>query len=461
MKKLAILFLFLLISIAASAQPSLTGKWEGEITIQGQELGIIFQIEGEDGNYSGTLDIPAQGASDLPLLYVVVQDDSVSTAFNTGTSVGEFKGKLTDENKIEGTYTQAGSALPFYVERQDPSTVNVVDPGAGDDLIITNEDVEIAGTLVVPEEVDQPQLVILLSGSGAQNRNSEIAGFKPFADIAEHLRSQGIASFRFDDRQVGQSSGNFSDAGLATLSSDVNAVIQFLKDSVDTSFGEVTLLGHSQGGIVAGEVAKSNRQVDKLILMASPAVSISRILEYQVRRAYEQIGLPNNVIQNEITAREQLMKTIIDGVGVDEASEAYRNAYSEILNSLSEEQLQAVPEDRGEFIERQTNQLVSIYGTTQMKSLLFYDPAEDLSKLSIPVLVLFGGKDTQVPEEINEPPARVALNKAGAEFEIRIIEKANHLFQEAETGEVAEYSTLEKEFIEGFLSTLSEWLTTD
>lgn len=460
MRRLALLLLFLSISAFASAQPSLSGTWEGAISIQGQDLGIIFNIEGEAGNYSGTLDIPAQGATDLPLIYIIMRGDSISTAFNTGTGMGEFKGQLVNENNIEGTYIQSGSSFPFRLVRQDLSSVNVVDPGAGEELIITNGEVKIAGTLVVPDCVNQPSVIILLSGSGAQNRDSEIVGFRPFADIAEHLKNQDIASFRFDDRQVGQSTGNFMEASLSTLASDVNSIIQFLQDSVDTQLGEIILLGHSQGGIVAGEIARLNPDVDKLILIASPAVSMMRILRYQVRQAYEEINLPEEAIQNEIDAREDLMKAISSNDGVNTAVELYEHAYREVFNSLSEEQLQAVPEDRESFIERQTNQLISYYGTTQMESFLFHNPGGDLSELRVPVLVLYGGKDTQVSDELNAPAARDALNEAGTEFEIRVLENANHLFQEAETGAVTEYSTLDKKFIDGFLSTISEWILT-
>lgn len=458
MKKLAIVFLCMIISGVGMAQPSITGNWEGHITINGQELGIIFQIEGEDGNYSGTLDIPAQGAYDLPFIYVVAREDSVTTAFNTGSGMGEFKGQFISQNRIEGSYLQSGSEFPFQVQRQNPSGVDVVNPGAGDELIIHNGDVNIAGTLVLPEETERPQLVILLSGSGAQNRDSEIAGFKPFADIAEYLKLQNIASFRFDDRQVGQSTGTFSTASLSTLSSDVDSIIRFLQDSVGTKFSEITLLGHSQGGIVAGKVAQTNPEVDKLILMASPTVSMARILRFQVQNSYEQIELPETTIEQEINARENLMKSIVDGENIEEASAAYKEAYREVLNSLNEEQLAAISEDKETFIERQTNQLISLYSTPQMQSLLFYDPTEDLSELSIPVFVLLGGKDSQVPVGLNEAPVRNALREAGAAFQITVVENSNHLFQKAETGEVSEYASLDKQFIEGFLPLLSEWI---
>lgn len=461
MKKLAILVLFLIVSGIVSAQPSITGDWEGEISVQDQQIGIIFHIDGEQGNYSGTLDIPAQGASGLPLIYVVVREDSLSTAFNTGSGVGEFKGHFVNQNRIEGTYIQSGSEFSFQVERQNPSAVDVINPGAGENLIIYNDDVSIGGTLVVPEQAEQPQLVILISGSGAQNRDSEIMGFKPFADIAEYLKMQGIASFRFDDRQVGESGGSFLNASLSTLASDVNSIISFLQDSVNTQFADITLLGHSQGGIVAGEVAQSNSEVDKLILMASPTISMMRILRYQVQHSYEDIQLPENVIQQEISARENLMQAIVDGVGIDEAREEYKKAYNEVLSSLTEEQSAALPEDRESFIERQVSQLSSMYGSAQMQSLLFYDPAEDLSELSIPVLVIYGGKDSQVPVSLNETPARDALREAGTEFQITVMDNANHLFQEAESGDVREYATLDKAFIEGFLPILSDWLETN
>lgn len=458
MRKIAAFLLFLMISGAVSAQPSLTGNWEGDITIRDQQLEVIFHINGEQGNYSGTLDIPGQGASGLQLIYVVSREDSVSMAFNTGSEIGEFKGHFTNQNRIEGNYIQSGSDFPFQVQRQNPSAVDVVNAGAGEDLIIYNNHVNIAGTLVIPEQVDQPELVILLSGSGAQNRDSEIAGFKLFADIAEYLKMQGIASFRFDDRQIGESGGNFLDASLDTLAADVNSIIKFMQDSVSTQFGGITLLGHSQGGIIASEVAHLNPAVDQLVLMASPTVPMMQILRFQVQQSYEQIELPQDVIQEEISARENLMKAIVDGAGVDDATERYKNIYRVVLNSLSEEQLQAIPGNKETFVQRQANQLVSFYSTSQMKSLLFYDPSEDLSELSIPVLVLFGGKDSQVPVKLDEPPVREALIEAGTEFEIKVIENANHLFQEAETGDVREYTSLEKEFIEGFLSTLSSWI---
>lgn len=458
MKKLVTFLLFLIFTGTVSAQPSLTGSWEGSITIQQQQLGVIFHIDGEQGNYSGTLDIPAQGASGLPLIYVVSREDSVSMAFNTGNGIGEFKAQFVDQNSFEGTYIQSGTEFPFQAQRQNPSDVDVVNAGAGEDLIIRSNNVSIGGTLVVPDSINQPELVILLSGSGVQNRDSEIVGFRPFADIAEYLKMQGIASFRFDDRQIGQSTGSFSNASLSTLASDVNSIIQFMRDSVDTQFGEITLLGHSQGGIVAGEVAQTNPEVSKLILMASPTVSMVRILRFQVRQSYQQIDLPEEIVEEEIAARERLMQAIVDAVEIEEAGENYKAAYRQVLNSLSEEQLAALPEDRESFVERQTNQLVSFYSTPQMQSLLFYDPTEDLSELSIPVLVIFGGKDSQVPVDLNETPARNALRQAGIQFQITVVEDGNHLFQEAESGDVQEYATLEKQFIDGFLPILSDWI---
>ena len=458
MKKSITLFLFFILVGTASAQTPITGTWEGGIDIQGQKLGVVFHFEGEAGNYSGTLDIPMQGATDLQLIYVVVNEDSLSTAFNAGPNLGEFSGSIQPEI-IEGTYSQGGASFPFEIQKQDSSSEIPNTAGVGQDLIIQNGDVIIGGTLVTPDWPTQPPIVIMLSGSGAQNRDSEVAGFKPFAQIADYLKSQNIASFRFDDRQVGESTGSFSDANLETLSSDVEAIIQYLQSSITRTFVEIILLGHSQGGIVAGKVARENPEVDQLILMASPSVTMEEILRFQVQQAYEEFDLPENVIEQEISARENLMVAIKKSEELEEARQEYRTRYEQVLSSLSEEQQAAIPQDRDSFINRQMNQLVAFYSTPQMQSLLFHDPAENLSDLNIPVLVLFGGKDTQVASSVNLEPVEDALEKSDAEFQVTTIEDANHLFQKAETGNVSEYTSLDKSFTEGFLETISEWIS--
>lgn len=439
------------------AQNSIQGEWKGAINIQGQQLAIIFHLEGEE-TLSGTIDIPQQGAMGLALTQAEQREDSVFFAFFTGQGDGVFEGVLESEDLIEGTFTQGPASFPFEVKRSEVSEQSKVEPGIGEEILITTNEIDIAGTLVLPEDQSQPPLVIMISGSGAQDRDSNVFNFKIFAEIAEHLKEQGIASFRYDDRGVGKSTGDFSSATLEVLSGDVNAIIDHFSTESNHQFSEVILIGHSQGGVVAGKSAAENEKVDQLILMASTGVDLKEILRFQVKQAYG-VGIhPEERVDEEIRLREGLMKAIQSGENIEEAREKYHSYYrNEVLENLSPAQKSAAG-DLDALAETQTEQLAAVYSSPQVQSLLFYDPVIDLELMNIPVLVLFGGKDTQVTEALNRKPIESALEKAGVSYEVELFPNANHLFQQAESGQVSEYALLEKKFVEGFLEKITKWI---
>ncbi|MEQ8525129.1 alpha/beta hydrolase [Gracilimonas sp.] len=439
----------------AQAQQNIAGAWKGAINIQGQKLGVIFNIDGEPGQFSGTLDIPMQGAIDLPLTRAEQKADSVFLTFFTGQGEGKFVGTFSSNSLITGNYSQGPASFPFEIEKQYSS--GEPEPGQGEDLIIQGNGVEIGGTLVYPDGATEVPLVILISGSSAQNRDSNIFEFKIFAEIAEHLEKQEIASFRYDDRQVGESTGNFMNTTLDMLAGDVEAIIDHLTKMENRGFSEVILLGHSQGGVVAGKAASENNRVDQVILMASTGVPLKDILRFQVKKGFG-VGIHDDKdVEKEIALREDMMAAIRDGKGLEEAKKAYRKQYTFMLKNLPEEQKKGIP-DIESFVEKQVQQLVEYYRTPQLQSLLFYDPAEDLAELKVPVLVLFGEKDTQVTEEINRSPITNALDKAGVEYEVKVLPDANHLFQKANTGQASEYPMLDKNFVNSFLETISSWV---
>lgn len=453
-----ILFMFLFGSFNLSyAQNSIQGEWKGSINIQGQQLAIIFHLEDEE-TLSGTIDIPQQGAMGLNLTQAEQRGDTVFFAFFTGQGDGVFKGVLENENLIKGTFTQGPASFPFEVERGETSEESKIEAGIGEEIIITNNEIDIAGTLVFPDGIQEPPLVILISGSGAQDRDSNVFNFKIFAEIADHLKKHGIASFRYDDRGVGKSTGDFSSATLAILSDDVNAIIDHFSTNSSYYFSEIILIGHSQGGVVAGKTASENELVDQLILMASTGVDLKEILRFQVKQAYG-VGIhPEERVEKEISLREDLMKAIQSGENIEEAKEEYRSYYrNEVLENLPADQKSAAG-DLDALAETQTEQLTAVYSSSQIQSLLFYDPVADLESLNIPVLVLFGGKDTQVTKALNRAPIESALEKAEAAYEVEIFPNANHLFQQAESGKVSEYALLEKGFVDGFLEKITVWI---
>ncbi|MEP1307212.1 MAG: alpha/beta hydrolase [Balneola sp.] len=454
---LSILVLLTFFSSKANAQNSLEGIWEGGITVPGGQLKIIFKIDKEGDSYSGTLDIPQQGAKGLRLDPITQSENSVSLSFNAGQITGTFTGNFDSETTISGDYSQGGPSTPFSVQRTSETTKEPEKPANETDLIIQNGDIKIGGTLTLPSGDFKAPLLIFSSGSGAQDRNSEAFEFKIFSIIAQSLSEKGIPSFRYDDRGVGKSTGNFGNATLDDLASDVEAIISHFKKSEKNNFRDFAVLGHSQGGVVAGKVAAENKDVKQLILMGSTAPSLSEILRYQVEFAYEPTPVDKSLIEKEIDAREELMKAIAFENDITAAKAGYNQAYTDILNALPEAQRNSIP-DIDAMVKTQTNQLEQVYSSPQTKSLLFYVPTEDLEKVGIPTLVLFGGKDTQVTISQNQAKIRKALEKSGANYQIKVFDDANHLFQKANTGLASEYVFLDKKFVDGFLNQLSSWI---
>lgn len=439
------------------AQNSLVGVWEGGIAVPGGQLKIVFKIDKSGEEYSGTLDIPQQGARGLRLNPVSQNGDSVLMVFSAGQITGTFSGVFESETEITGTYSQGGPSTTFSVERTATNTADPEKPDNERDYVIDNDGIKIGGTLAIPKGEIKGPLLIMSSGSGAQDRDSNVFDFKIFAVIAQHLAEQGIPSFRYDDRGVGKSTGVFADASLDDLTSDVYAIIDYFKNESDQKFERFAVLGHSQGGVVAGKAASEREEIDQLILMGSTAPALSDILRYQVNLAYMNTPVKQELIDNEVNARENLMRAIVKEEGVDAAKENYIKSYTNVLNGLPEVQKSQIP-DIPAMVNNQTAQLVAAYDNPQMKSLLFYVPTDDLEKVDIPTLVLFGGKDTQVTITQNQGKIRDALEASGTDYEFKVYDEANHLFQKANTGMVSEYPILEKAFIDGFLEAISNWM---
>ncbi|QCK15596.1 alpha/beta hydrolase family protein [Mangrovivirga cuniculi] len=325
------------------------------------------------------------------------------------------------------------------------------------DLVIKLENVSIGGTLIMPSNLKTNSLVIMSSGSGPQDRDETLEGFKIFKVIAEHLASKGIASFRYDDRGVGVSTGDFVNSTLDNHSKDLEGIMDYFKTKNKHSFKSFILFGHSQGGILAGKVAVENASVKKLILMAAPAVPLVEVVLYQVRQDYNQTNISNSLIEADVSAHNKLMWAIEDGKAIKEANQLFLQTTETILyeiNSETKVDSSAIKEQA--IAKAETYKM--IYGLPSLTSYLYYDPASDLEKLSIPVLSLFGGLDYQVPIHQNKDVLENALLKSGAPYKFITFDKANHYFQEARTGKREEYAILEKNFVPDFLKKISDWI---
>ena len=344
------------------------------------------------------------------------------------------------------------SFAPMVEATQEPVPYTI------EDVIFDNGDVTLAGTLTLPPTAGAHPVVVLVSGSGPQDRDESLGGgiaIKPFRLLADALTREGIAVLRYDDRGVGESTGDFATATTTDFASDAEAAIAYLLTRDDINPDQIGLIGHSEGGLVAAMLGATNDDLDFIVSLAGPGTSGRDVLLLQNRRLMEAEGAS----EEEIEAQVAFVEGMFQHLGDPEAIEQY--VYERAL-----EQIAALPEDEREalgdaeaYARTLAAQSAQQYGAAWFESFLNYDPALDWAQTTIPVLAIFGGKDVQVDAQQNAPALQAALEQTGNEdFEIVVLPDANHLFQAAGTGGLSEYGTLPAEFTPDLLPTLLNWL---
>lgn len=333
-------------------------------------------------------------------------------------------------------------------------------PYAQEDVSFTNGDTILWGTLTLPEGAGPHPALVLVSGSGAQDRDESlgvIAAIKPFRLIADALTRQGIAVLRYDDRGTGESGGDFASATLADFADDAAAAIDYLLTRDEINPEQIGLLGHSEGGAVAAILAAGDHPLAFVISMAGLATGMRELSLYQNAHSLELQGFTSEATEAMLVA----VNAAFDLVLADKAEEAEEVIYQATLalfQSLPEDQQKAIG-DLEAAARQSAQQQRGVYTSPWLKFWLSYEPAADWAKVKIPVLAIFGGLDTQVLAETNAPPLEAALKEAGnSDVTIITLPSANHLMQDAVTGELDEYGTLKQEFTADFLPTLSAWI---
>jgi len=325
------------------------------------------------------------------------------------------------------------------------------------DIIIQANDVKIGGTLTIPTQQKLNSLVIMSSGSGPQDRDETLDGFKIFKVIAEHLGSQGIATFRFDDRGVGKSTGRFSTSTLEDHSEDVQRIMDFFKSNNKHPFKDFILFGHSQGGIVTANVAVGNKDVKKVILMGAPAAPLIDLVLYQVRQEYVATNIERSLIEADVSAHNRLMQAIKDDKNIDKALKVFKQNTKIILSKLSSSETRDTLKIE-QKAKAKTKEFEVIYALPSLTSFLYHETSKDYEKLQVPVLGLFGGKDLMVTIDQNKDRMENALLKSDATYHFVTFNDANHYFQKAKTGLRDEYGTLDNVFVDDFLDEISTWI---
>lgn len=465
MKKYILILSTVIIGFSLQAQDFI-GQWNGLLKVPNQELTFIFKIKKEGDKYITTMDSPDQGAKDLPTSSTEIEGQRITIK---AASLGMiYKGELDKERTaIKGTFQQGGFSTELNLSRkavkkkivarfQEPKDF----PYEQEEVTFKNEEagIDLAGTLTYPKGKKIKKVVVLISGSGAQNRDSDLVGMnhRPFLVLSDYLtREEGIAVLRYDERGVGESTGEYAGSTSLDFSKDVEAAVDYLAARPEFEKAKIGLIGHSEGGMIAPMVANRSKAVDFVVLLAGPGIPIDELMILQARRTAEAQGVPSMMLDANgglVKDAYTFMKanpTMDDETFKKEIKEVFKTAVKKHFPA----QVQPMLGNLDAFAAKESAAMTSPW----FRYFINYDPTENLEKLSVPALVLNGSLDVQVTSKENLAGMEKALS-GNKKAKIMELENLNHLFQKAKTGSVQEYKKIEETFNLEALELIGKWI---
>ncbi|WP_295429709.1 alpha/beta hydrolase [Prevotella sp.] len=419
---------FAMMALAANAQE---GTWNGELNVMGNKVPLVFNFS----TNGCTIDSPSQGVNGIQAEKTVKDDGTISV--KVGMIGATFEGKMTD-GEIKGTYVQNGFPLPLTLKPgklvvKRPQTPVPPFPYKEESVSFTNAQYTFNGTLTLPENYSKnTPVVLMVTGSGQQNRDEELFSHKPFAVIADALARQGIASLRYDDRGWGDKSVNFADFTTDDFRQDAAAALPLLRKR----FNKVGILGHSEGGTIAMMLAAEGK-ADFIVSLAGMAISGKETLIMQNRQAMSAIGLPKEMVDSYCNSISKALDEIASG---KKASEINIDDVPQALKPITIKALQQAD-------------------TPYVRHFLTVDVGKLLPKIKCPVLALNGTKDTQVDCDANT--TRIEKGLANCKHSIKKIDGVNHMFQHCNTGIVTEYQQIEETIAPEVLQVVAKWIKSE
>lgn len=430
----------------------ITGDWHGTLKAGGTSLRLVLHIaKGGNGGLKTTFDSVDQGANGIPVTSTTLQNSTLKLAVDAIHAT--YEGKVNaDATSITGTWTQ-GQPFPLDFQRGTKDTAQLERlrpqnpvkpyPYREEDVAYNNktQGIHLAAALTIPQGKGPFPAVVLITGSGPQDRDESLMGHRPFLVLADYLTRRGIEVLRADDRGVGKSSGNFSKATTADFATDAEAGLAYLKTRPEVNPHKLGLIGHSEGGVIAAMVAARNPDVAFIVMMAGPGVQGDELLPAQAAAIQEANG----------KSREEAEKI------ANEEREILHLAEHEKDDAVLEKKIREISGSKipDAQLKAQIHQLRSPW----FQYFLKYDPATALRKVTCPVLAIDGAKDRQVLPQQNLPAIRKALEAAGnTHFEVEELPGLNHLFQTAKTGSPSEYAEIEETIYPVALERISNWI---
>jgi len=446
--------------IQAAENTSLQGIWVGELIIPNLanlRMGLIISLKSED-SYKAALNIIDQATGDIPCNELIYRNDSVISRIS---ALGiEIAGKLTNEgNSIEGFFRQQGTNFPVVFKRTDklpellrPQEPKTPVPYLQEEVIFENKKagIKLAGTLTIPEQRGKFPAVVLVTGSGQQDRNEEIARHKPFWIIADYLTRKGIAVLRYDDRGMGGSEGRFDQSTTGDFAADALAGISYLKTRAEILPEKIGIIGHSEGGIAASVAASESDDVAFILGLAGFVNSFEDVVLGQLLAQSEQMGKSPEDIELERNWRKSIYQIAKEST---DSSTAAKKLWA-IYDNLSADEITKLNWPRGRH-ESQVKQVLNPW----WRYSLALDNKATLTKINCPVMALYGELDKQV-----NPGENIAFvescfkNGKNGQYVIKEIPGLNHLFQKAGTGSEYEYFRIEETFSPLVLQLMADWI---
>lgn len=415
---------------------------------------VFFQVEETSpGKFRARMASPDQGANNIPVDSVIWKNDSLTLSVKVVG--GTYNAKLSADGKqLSGFWKQGGAVIPLIVNKTEvltfynkrPQDPEKPYPYKAEDVVYQNRTAgnSLGATLTLPIGKGPFPTVILISGSGAQNRDSEIAGHKPFLVIADYLTKRGIAVLRVDDRGIGKSTGNAATATSADNASDVMASIAYLKTRSDINQKKIGLIGHSEGGMIAPMVAAQSADIAFIVLLAGVGLPGDQLHRRQVEDIMRMSNANESDMQQALSLYDKLysvMKAEKDSVSIEKS-------------------LRAVIEKNAPVAGMEVSSVVRPLSQPWFRYFINFNPVPYLQKVKCPVLALNGGKDVQVASKENLAAIEKVLKESGNnKVKVQEVAGLNHLFQTAATGGLNEYAQISETFSPVALTLIGDWIT--
>lgn len=442
-----ILLITLLFSFSSFAQ--IEGTWNGNIELPNQKLPFVLHITKENGQYKATTDSPDQGAYGIELQEIRFENNKLH--LKDARMYMTYEGDLTNGNAINGTFKQGGQSFKLNFTKGEFKRNRPQEPQAPfsyktEEVTFENKEsgIKLAGTLTLPNGKGKFPAVVLVTGSGAQDRNEEILGHKSFLVIADHLTKNGYAVLRYDDRGVAASEGDFDLATTYDFANDAKSALDYLKTIKEIDGKRIGILGHSEGGMIAQIIAAESKDLSFIISLAGPGIAIDELMLKQKYEFEKSSGLSTDVLE----ANQILFGKIYEIIK--------QNTSNNITKQEIKSYIKSVP-DYQDISEKQIDDLTSITDSEWFTTFIKYNPEKNLSKIKAKAFILNGEKDVQVTAKENLEGWKKGLihNKKAT---IKSYPNLNHLFQSAKTGMPDEYGEIETTIEPFVLEDITKWL---